>query len=141
MDYGGIALGMFWAQILRKQGRDFEMNEHLFKTTIIAAAGVFTALFAYWCIPPLIDDPDIIGALAAGFVNPYSSGYSADVLACWVIFSAWIVYERRTYGVRHGLWCILLGAMPGVAVGFAVYLLLRMRQLPRPAQVTAAVKE
>ena len=51
------------------------MNEHLFKTIIIAAAAVFTALFANWCIPPLIADPDIIGALAAGFVNPYSSGY------------------------------------------------------------------
>ena len=117
------------------------MNEHLFKTIIIAAAAVFTALFANWCIPPLIADPDIIGALAAGFVNPYSSGYSADVFACWAILSAWIVYERSALGVRHGLWCILLGAMPGVAVGFAGYLLLRMRQLPRPAAATAAVKE
>jgi Terpene cyclase DEP1 len=105
------------------------MNEQAFKTTIIAAAAIFTALFAYWCIPPLIADPDIIGALAAGFVNPYSSGYSADVLACWAILSAWIVYERRALGIRHGLWCILLGAIPGVAVGFAAYLLLRMRQL------------
>ena len=57
------------------------MNQPTFKTTIIAAAAVFTALFAYWCIPPLIANPDIIGALAAGFVNPYSSVYSADVLA------------------------------------------------------------
>jgi hypothetical protein len=104
------------------------MNERTFKTTIIAAAAVFTALFAYWCIPPIIADPDIIGAFAAGFVNPYSSGYSADVLACWVILSAWIIYERRAFGVRHGLWCIALGAIPGVAVGFAAYLLLRMRQ-------------
>ena len=105
------------------------MNAQTFKTTFIVAAAVFTALFAYWCIPPLIADPDIIGAFAAGFVNPYSSGYSADVLACWVILSAWILYERRTLGVRHGLWCIALGAIPGVAVGFALYLLLRMRQL------------
>ena len=105
------------------------MTQTVFKTTIIAAAAVFTALFAYWCIPPLIANPDIIGAFAAGFVNPYSSGYSADVLACWVILSAWILYERRTLGVRHGLWCIALGAIPGVAVGFALYLLLRMRQV------------
>ncbi len=104
------------------------MNQPVFKTTIIAAAAVFTALFAYWCIPPLIANPDIIGAFAAGFVNPYSSGYSADVLACWVILAAWILYERRTLGVRHGLWCIALGVIPGVAVGFAAYLLLRMRQ-------------
>ena len=104
------------------------MNQQVFKTTIIAAAAVFTALFAYWCIPPLIANPDIIGAFAAGFVNPYSSGYSTDVLACWVILSAWILYERRTLGIRHGLWCIALGVIPGVAVGFAAYLLIRMRQ-------------
>ncbi len=117
------------------------MTENLFKTIIITAAAVFTALFVYWCIPPLIADPDIIGALAAGFVNPYSSGYSADVFACWAILSAWIVYERRAFGVRYGLWCILLGATPGVAVGFAVYLLLRLRQLPNQSERIDAVKD
>lgn len=105
------------------------MNEQLFKTTIIAAATIFTALFCFWCVPALIANPDIIGALAAGFVNPYASGYSADVLACWVILSAWIVFEARTHGIRHGWVCIVLGMMPGVAVGFALYLLMRMRQL------------
>ncbi len=107
------------------------MIEPLFKTTIIAAASVFTVLFAYWCIPPLIANPDIVGALAAGFVNPYSSGYSADVLACWVILSAWILYERHAVGIRHGLWFIALGSVPGVAVGLSGYLLLRAHQLRR----------
>ena len=104
------------------------MTEPLFKTIIIAAAAVFTALFAYWCIPPQIANPDIVGAFAAGFVNPYASGYSADTLACWVILSAWILFERQADGIRHGLWFIGLGVVPGVAVGFAGYLLLRMRQ-------------
>jgi Terpene cyclase DEP1 len=107
------------------------MTERTFKFAIIAAAAGFTALFAWWCVPPLIADPDIVGAFAAGFVNPYSSGYSADVLACWVILAAWILYERRVLGVRHGGWCIALGVMPGVAVGFAGYLLLRARQVGR----------
>ncbi|WP_296679188.1 DUF2834 domain-containing protein [Novosphingobium sp.] len=105
------------------------MNEKTFKAAIIAAAGVFTALFAMWCIPPLIADPDVVGAFAAGFVNPYASGYAADTLACWVILTAWIVYERQTLGLRHGWVCAVLGIVPGVAVGFAFYLLLRMRQL------------
>lgn len=109
------------------------MSDSVFQTTIITAAAVFTALFAYWCIPALIADPNIIGAFAAGFVNPYSSGYSADVIACWVILSAWIVYERRTLGIGGGLWCIALGVVPGVAVGFALYLLLRMRRRPERA--------
>ncbi len=104
------------------------MNETTYKAIIIAAAAVFTVLFAVWCLPPFIADPDIAGAFGAGFVNPYSSGYSADVIACWVILSAWILYERHTRGVRHGIWCILLGSVPGVAVGFAAYLLIRARQ-------------
>lgn len=110
------------------------MNEHIFKATIIAAAAVFIALFGLWCVPPFLDNPDMIGALAAGFVNPYSSGYSADVLACWVILSAWILFERRTLQIRHGLWCILIGMVPGVAAGFAAYLLLRTRQLGAAAR-------
>jgi hypothetical protein len=105
------------------------MNQQTFKLTIVAAAAVFTALFAYWCIPALIADPDIIGAFAAGFVNPYASGYAADTLACWVILTAWIAYEAKTKGVRHGWVCAALGIVPGVAVGFAGYLLLRARQL------------
>lgn len=107
------------------------MAEPWFRAIIIAVAAVFTALFAYWCIPPLIANPDIAGAFAAGFVNPFSSGYAADTLACWVILSAWILYERLAVGIRHGLWCIALGVVPGVAVGFALYLILRFRQQVR----------
>ena len=105
------------------------MTETLFKATIIAAAAVFLFIFVAVVIPPLIAEPDIIGAFAAGFVNPYASGYASDVLACWVILAAWIGYEVRTLGIRHGWICALLGIIPGVAVGFALYLLLRMRQL------------
>lgn len=105
------------------------MNETLFKAIIIAAAGAFLLIFVAVVIPPLIAEPDVMGAFAAGFVNPYSSGYSSDVIACWVILAAWIVYERRAHGIRHGWICIALGLIPGVAVGFALYLLMRMRQL------------
>jgi hypothetical protein len=105
------------------------MNQPTFKFTIIAAAAAFAALFAYWCIPPLIANSDIIGAFAAGFVNPYSSGYAADTLACWVILTAWIAYEAKIKDVRHGWICAVLGILPGVAVGFAGYLLLRRKQL------------
>ncbi|WP_341710873.1 DUF2834 domain-containing protein [Erythrobacter sp.] len=105
------------------------MGKTAFKAAIVAAAAVFLAVFALVVVPPLLADPDVFGAFAAGFVNPYASGYSTDVLACWAILSAWILYERRTHGVRHGLWCIALGLVPGVAAGFALYLIIRMRQL------------
>lgn len=105
------------------------MSEAIFKTVIIAAAAIFTLLFCMWIIPPLVADPDVVGAFAAGFVNPYSSGYSADVLACWAILAAWIAYEAKALDIRHGWICALLGIIPGVAVGFALYLLLRLKQL------------
>ena len=105
------------------------MGTTAFRLSISAFALGFLAVFAVVVVPPLVDQPDIPGAFAAGFANPYASGYSADVLACWAILAAWILHERRAYGVRHGLWCIALGVIPGVAVGFALYLLVRMRTM------------
>lgn len=105
------------------------MTEVIFKTIIVAATLVFLAVFAFVVTPPLLDDLDVVGAFAAGFVNPYASGYSTDVIACWVILSAWILYERKALAIRHGWMCIVLGLIPGVALGFALYLLIRMRQL------------
>ncbi len=103
------------------------MGDRIFKAVIGLAALVFLAVFAVVVTPPLLARPDVIGAFAAGFVNPYASGYSADTLACWVILTAWIIHERRTLQVRHGWACIVLGMVPGVAIGFALYLWLRGR--------------
>ncbi len=105
------------------------MSTSFFKATIILAASIFLGVFCVVVLPPVLVSGDLIGAFAAGFVNPYASGYSTDVLACWVILVAWIVYEAKALGIRHGWICAVLGIIPGVAVGFALYLLLRMRQL------------
>ena len=105
------------------------MNERHFRTAILVVALAFTALFAVVVVPPLIEDPDILGAFAAGFENPYSSGYSADVIACWLILAAWVAFEAKSKRVRHGWLCLILGVIPGVAVGFATYLLIRSRQV------------
>ena len=105
------------------------MSEKQFRIAIIAVALGFTCLFGVVVVPPLIADPDIVGAFGAGFVNPYASGYSSDVLACWLILAIWIAYEAKANSVRHGWLCLVLGVVPGVAVGFAAYLLLRGRTL------------
>lgn len=105
------------------------MSETLFRRLLIAAAFFFSVFFAIVVIPPLIANPDIWGAFAAGFVNPYSSGYSTDVLVCWFVLAVWVVYEAKSYSIRHGWICLLIGIVPGVAVGFALYLLLRNKQL------------
>ena len=105
------------------------MSDRSLRVAVIAVGLAFTALFSGLVVPPLIDDPDILGAFGAGFVNPYASGYSADVIACWVILAIWIVFEARSRSVKHGWLCLVVGVVPGVAVGFAAYLVLRSNQI------------
>ncbi len=102
------------------------MSDKVFKFGITSIAIIFTIIFSIVVIPPLIENPDIAGAFAAGFVNPYSSGYSADVFCCWAILLIWVIYEYPK--VKYGWICLIFGIIPGVAVGFALYLLLRMHQ-------------
>ncbi len=87
----------------------------------------FAVFFFLYVFPPVLNDFDIIGAFAGGFVNPFATGYSVDAITCWLILTIWIIYERKTLGIRHGWIAIILGVVPGVATGFALYLLLRAR--------------
>lgn len=105
------------------------MSESQFKLSMYAIAIAFTAVFTIIVIPALIENPDIIGAFAAGFVNPFSSGYSSDVIFCWLALFIWVIYEAKTFSIKHGWLCLLLGVIPGVAVGFSLYLVIRHSQL------------
>jgi len=105
------------------------MNETWFRAGVIVVASLFTILFCVLVVPALIENPDLIGAFAAGFVNPYASGYSADVIACWAVLALWVWFEAKSHAIKHGWVCLVLGIIPGVAVGFALYLLLRQSQL------------
>lgn len=105
------------------------MNAEVFKYIMLGIASLFTLVFAVVVVPALFTNPDIIGAFAAGFVNPYASGYSADVLFCWLTLAVWIFYESKTLSVKYGWLCALLGIVPGVAVGFPVYLIVRRSQI------------
>lgn len=105
------------------------MTEKVFRGFLVFAAVAFTAVFSLVVVPPLLANPDVLGAFAAGFVNPYASGYSTDVFFCWGILAVWVLFEAKTLDVRHGWICLALGIVPGVAVGFALYLLLRHGQV------------
>ncbi|MEH6345390.1 MAG: DUF2834 domain-containing protein [Bermanella sp.] len=105
------------------------MTTRMFKNTLLILAIFFTLAFCTIVLPPLLSNPDIIGAFAAGFVNPYATGYSLDVFFCWAILAVWVVYEAKNLGVKHGWLCLLLGIIPGVAVGFSLYLILRNGQI------------
>ena len=103
------------------------MNENLFKISTAFVAVVFTTIFCYLIIPPFIQNPDLVNAFGGGFVNPYASGYSIDVFCCWFILLIWVIYESPK--IRYGWICLILGIIPGVAVGFALYLIIRTNQL------------
>lgn len=105
------------------------MSERVFKVCLLVFASLFTTIFCFLVVPPLIEHPDIVGAFAAGFVNPFAAGYSTDVFFCWFVLAVWVWFEASTRAIRHGWVCLLLGIVPGVAVGFALYLLLRHSQL------------
>ena len=105
------------------------MSKSLFETLILILGGAFTVLFCLIIVPALLQTGDVLGAFAAGFVNPFSTGYSLDVILCAAILVVWILYERGAYGVRHGWIAIPLCFVPGVATAFALYLFLRSRQL------------
>ena len=97
---------------------------------ILAALGIgFAAFFFITLGPILIENPDVIAAFKAGYVNPYSSGFSTDAISCWMVLAAWVIYEKFEKGITHDWIALLLGLVPGVATGFALYLIMRMRQL------------
>ncbi|MBR33194.1 MAG: hypothetical protein CMN77_17985 [Spirochaetaceae bacterium] len=102
------------------------MKETLFRYVLAAIALAFTIFFFFYVLPPALSPFDPGSAILGGFVNPFAAGYSTDVILCWAVLAVWILYERDR--VKYGWICILLGAVPGVAVGFAVYLLMRMKQ-------------
>ena len=108
-----------------------------FEFAIIALGSAFAIAFLIIVVPALLETGDVIGALAAGFVNPFSTGYSLDVIICFLILLIWILYERHELGIKHGWIAILLSLAPGVATGFAFYLFIRTRQMSatEPPQV------
>lgn len=103
------------------------------KTVYLASLsiiGIGFALFFFITLGPvLIENPDVIGAFKAGYVNPYSSGFATDAIACWIVLAAWVIYEKFQKGIKHGWIALVIGLVPGVATAFALYLVMRMRQL------------
>ena len=105
------------------------MSDLLFRRLLMLVALLFCGAFAWLVIPALIANPDVLAAVLAGFTNPFAAGYSTDVILCWVVLAIWVLYERQCYRISGGWLALLLAVVPGVSVGFALYLLLRQRQL------------
>lgn len=101
------------------------MLEHRFRVVVSMLGLAFAAFFCVVVVPPLLRSMDPWAALAAGFVNPYASGYAADTITCWLVLATWVAYEAKARKVRHGWIALVLGLAPGVATGLAFYLLLR----------------
>jgi hypothetical protein len=104
------------------------MSETIFKALLGFLAGGFAVALVLLCGPAFVGNPDLPSAIAGGFVNPYASAYALDAITCWCVLAGWVLYEARSKQMRHGWIALVLGILPGVATGFAVYLLLRLRQ-------------
>ncbi|MEP1144740.1 MAG: DUF2834 domain-containing protein [Henriciella sp.] len=111
------------------------MSKSLFEVLVVALGAAFAVAFGVIVVPALLETGDIPSAFAAGFVNPFSSGYSLDVIICAVILFVWIIYERKSLGIKYGWIAIPLSFAPGVATGFAAYLIIRTRQIERDQSV------
>lgn len=105
------------------------MTDNIFRSALLLVIVLFTGFFILTILPPLFEEFDVLGALAAGFVNPYAAGYSTDVIMCWFALAFWVIRDAKVYSIRHGWVCLLLGLVPGVAVGLSLYLILRLSQL------------
>ena len=103
------------------------------KTVYLSALGIvgigFAAYFFITLGPLLIENPDVLAAFKAGYANPYAAGFATDATACWFVLAAWVIYEKFEKGIKHGWIALLIGLVPGVATAFALYLVMRMRQL------------
>lgn len=54
------------------------MNDKSYKLALVLVAIGFSLVFCVVVVPPLIENPDVLGAFTAGFVNPYAAGYSDE---------------------------------------------------------------
>lgn len=104
------------------------MNKRIFMVLLAIIALGFTGAFAIIVGPHLVQSLDVVGAIKAGFVNPYASGFALDTLTSWLVLAVWILYEAQNKNIKYGWIAILLGLIPGTATGFACYLLLRTAQ-------------
>jgi len=109
--------------------REHRVSDKIFKAILVLVIIGFTVFFFAYFLPPIIKDPDIVVILQSGFVNSYATGFSIDLIACWVVLILFVFYESKTKSIKYGWVCILLGLVPGVVVGWSVYLILRNSQL------------
>jgi hypothetical protein len=102
------------------------MKPAIYRIVLVLLGGGFAVVSSFLCIPPMLEGP--VDVRKAVFVNPFSSAFALDAIFCFLLLVAWVAYEARAKGVRHGWIAIVLGVSPGVATGFAFYLWLRMKQ-------------
>ncbi len=103
------------------------MSNTVFKASLVVIAAGFSLFFLLTIVPALLESGDVLGAFAAGFVNPFAAGYSTDVILCWCVLACWVSYDACRSTIKFGWVCLILGIVPGVVVGFALYLLMKLR--------------
>ena len=104
------------------------MSNTLYRTLLWLLALGFTVAFCVIALPTALHETNPLRFVTEAYVNPYAAGYATDTMTCWAVLAVWVCHEARTTNIRHGWVALLLGIVPGVATGFAAYLLIRSRQ-------------
>lgn len=105
------------------------MKNTIYKLALGITSLIFIIYFGINVAAPILNGTSITTAMNGGFVNSFASAYSMDAILSWVVLALWVIYEHKE--VKHGWVCLLLGLVPGVVVGFALYLVLRMRHIKK----------
>ena len=105
------------------------MPETRFDWVLIGLSAVFVAVFSVAVAPTFFGDQlNVVTAAEGMFANAYATWASIDAIFTWLVLAVWIVYENEYRGVRHG-WIALVVGLIWVAVGLAIYLLVRHREI------------
>ena len=101
-----------------------------FDWIITALAAACMATLAVVVLPTFVSDGlDVVRAFDQAFINPYATGFAIDAFSTYAILIAWVVYEARYRDVRQGWVAVALGLLLSVALGLALYLLIRNRAI------------
>lgn len=106
------------------------MPQTRFDWILIALGAAFVLTLGIVALPTFLEDGlSLVSALEGSFANPYASGVAIDILFTYAVLAAWVIYEYQYRDVQHGWVALVLGLIIGVAVGLALYLLIRHKEI------------
>lgn len=102
--------------------------------------GVAAAVIGWYYNLQYLQQPDSgwIDWIRQCLVNPATTSALADLSFTYLIVGIWIVLEGRRLAMRHAWLCVPITVFVSLALGLALFLILRERRLRALPPATAA---